>query len=304
MKTAIEYFDYYTGEKTDCGVPLEIEISSRHLDWKGVLLEKGWSPYFHPKNTITNSFYFALALDSPLHWHAKNEEELLMLKTDPGEVWINPPRTAFTHEINETCFFIILLVEENEMLQIFDGNLPSQPLNFLNQYNVQDNTIMNIINLFLEEVKSNGSNGKHYFEMLKKLLSNYFIKNYSNYKDILNQTESVKIKPEDIEIIKSYIISNMSLEISIDTLAFQLNMSKFYFLKEFKKATGITPYQYIIKIKLEVAKKLLQKTQKSLVEIALELGFSDQSHFTRTFTKQVGTSPGVFKSNFLQIKTN
>ncbi|HMV43530.1 MAG TPA: AraC family transcriptional regulator, partial [Leptospiraceae bacterium] len=146
--------------------------------------------------------------------------------------------------------------------------------------------------------------GKQYVEMLKKLLANYFIKNYSDYKDILNQKESVKIKAEDIEIVKSHILSNLGSEISIDTLAFHLSMSKFYFLKEFKKATGITPYQYILKIKLEEAKRFLQETEKSLVEISLELGFSDQSHFTRTFTKQFGITPGVYKSNYLQINTN
>ncbi|HMW06812.1 MAG TPA: hypothetical protein PK079_17755 [Leptospiraceae bacterium] len=67
MKTAIEYFDFNSGKISDCGDPLEIELSSRHLGWKGVLLEKGWSPYFYPNNIYTNSFYFALALDSPLH---------------------------------------------------------------------------------------------------------------------------------------------------------------------------------------------------------------------------------------------
>ena len=99
------------------------------------------------------------------------------------------------------------------MLQCFDEKLPTTKLNFLNQYNVKDNTIMNIINLFWEEVKTNGSNGKQYVEMLKKLLANYFIKNYSDYKDILNQKESVKIKAEDIEIVKSHILSNLGSEI-------------------------------------------------------------------------------------------
>jgi len=241
-----------------------------------------------------------MAIDSPLQWKAKNEEELLMLKTDPGEVWINPPGTPFTHQIHETCYFIILLVDEKDMLQSYNEKLPSKKLNFLNQYNVKDNTIMNIINLFYEEVKTDGSNGLQHVEMLKKLLSNYFIKNYSDYKDILNQTGSVKLDQQDVESIRSYILSNLGSEINIDTLAFQTGMSKFYFLKEFKKATGITPYQYILKIKLEEAKQMLKNSRKSLIEISMDLGFSDQSHFTRTFTRYAGVSPGVFRNNIFK----
>lgn len=300
MKSVIQYLDFETNKLSNCGDPLEIEVSSRNLNWNGVLLEKGWSPHFYPKNIITESFYFALSISSPTKWKTITEGKIKEIKTEPGEVWLNPPNTPFTHDVNDACFFIILLISERELYACFDEKLPDQKLSFLNQYNVSDSTLTNIIQLFYEEVKNEGRNGKIYLDTLKKLLSNYFLKNYSDYDDLILNKKSTTISESMLNTIKEYVTSNLEEDISIDTLSFKMGLSKFYFLREFKKATGITPYQYILKLKLEKAEELLRKTGKSLIEISLELGFSDQSHFTRTFSNKYGVSPKRYKSNFLQ----
>ncbi|NUM72365.1 MAG: helix-turn-helix domain-containing protein [Ignavibacteriaceae bacterium] len=72
------------------------------------------------------------------------------------------------------------------------------------------------------------------------------------------------------------------------------------FLKEFKKATGSTPYQLILRMKLEHAASLLTGTNDTISGIAYSLGFADQSHFTHAFIKKYGVSPGRYRSNFLQ----
>jgi len=300
MKTAIKYLDYNTRDLSDCGDPLKIELSSRNLGWDGVLLEKGWSPHFYPENIITESFYFALAVSSPATWKASSGNKTEQIKADPGEVWLNPPNTPFTHEVNEPCFFIILLVDETELYRNFTEKLPSRKLAFLNQYNVNDPALAGMINLFYEEAKNESRNGKAYIDTLKKLISAYFIKNYSDYQDIISGNRSTILSDEMVDSVNEYIQSHLYDDISIDSLAFNTGLSRFYFLREFKKATGITPYQYILKFKLEKAVELLLKSDKPIIEIALNLGFTDQSHFTRTFTARYGISPKRYKSNYLQ----
>ena len=71
-------------------------------------------------------------------------------------------------------------------------------------------------------------------------------------------------------------------------------MSRFYFCRLFKQSTGITLYQYLIKCRTERAKALLLQGNLSIADVALAVGFSNQSHFTKHFKRLVGVTPKKF----------
>jgi AraC family transcriptional regulator len=83
--------------------------------------------------------------------------------------------------------------------------------------------------------------------------------------------------------------------VRLDAVARRCNLSLSQFGRTFKKTTGITPHRWLVKLRLERAQDLLLWSTRSLAEIALDCGFSEQSHFTRTFTRLVGTSPGEWR---------
>ena len=296
MKSALKFFDFSTDKPSACGEVLEIEFSGGELDWPGVVLEKGSSPHFYPDNVYTPYFYFALALDQDLHWSVETGEGMTALKTSPGDIWINPPRTPFSHEISEPCYFVILAVEEKEFLDSCSLGLKGKALQFLNNYNVHDETIKGIMELFLIEARAGGRNGYSYLQSLLTLLSTHYIQNYSNFADLQNASSAVSsFDRKQVDRVDYYIDKNIGSNITVDDLADLLHCSKFYFLREFKKLMGITPYQYLMSKRLEQAAALLSSPQSSIAAIGLELGFNDQSHFTRAFKNQFGVTPGQFQ---------
>lgn len=80
-----------------------------------------------------------------------------------------------------------------------------------------------------------------------------------------------------------------------DNLASKCGLTKYYFLKKFRKIEGVTPYQYILKLKMEKAREIISSGSIQLIDVAYSLGFSDQSHFTNSFRKYFGEPPGSFK---------
>ena len=72
-------------------------------------------------------------------------------------------------------------------------------------------------------------------------------------------------------------------------------MSTFHFAREFKRATGTTPHQHLIKFRVERAKALLADSRLPLAEVGLRTGFSHQSHFTRLFHRLTGTTPQSYR---------
>ena len=295
MKSSLKFFDFESNILSDCGEVLDIEFSNQGLNWLGVVIEKGTSPHFYPQNVYTPYFYFALALEKDLSWSVEQDGSFSELKTSPGNIWINPPKTPFTHDISEPCYFVILAIEEQEFLSHCPLNLEGIELQFLNNYNVMDETIKGIMELFMLEAKAKGRNGDIYLKNLISLLSTHYVQNYSNFYDQKNkQLSSSKFDHQQVSRIDQYIDDNIGSHISVDDLADLLKCSKFYFLREFKKLVGVTPYQYLMTKRLEQAKTLLSGESVNIAVTAHDLGFNDQSHFTRAFKNHFGITPGQF----------
>lgn len=103
-----------------------------------------------------------------------------------------------------------------------------------------------------------------------------------------------------MSVAVEYIHDNIALDISLDALAAETRVSKYHFLRLFKNHTGLTPHQYIIAERICKAKTLVLEGE-SLSLAGLHAGFSDQSHFIRSFRKIYGYSPKKLlqKSNFI-----
>lgn len=103
-------------------------------------------------------------------------------------------------------------------------------------------------------------------------------------------------KPNPILEAISYIETKYTEKISINELASYVNISPYYFSRVFKKETGYSPYEYIIKTRIDKAKELLKKTPMSIKEVAFNVGFNDESNFVDTFHRIVKYTPKEFRS--------
>jgi AraC family transcriptional regulator len=96
---------------------------------------------------------------------------------------------------------------------------------------------------------------------------------------------------------KELLSSSLKGDASLRDIASVCGLSVSHFARAFKESTGVAPYQWMILRRIDVAKVMLVDPRVSLAEIALECGFSDQSHFTRVFSKACGFTPGAWRRN-------
>jgi AraC-like DNA-binding protein len=93
-----------------------------------------------------------------------------------------------------------------------------------------------------------------------------------------------------------YIDAHHAADCSLATLAAHARLSPFHFLRRFRAATGQTPRQAVIAARLRAAATQLRSTRAPILDIALAVGFNDLSHFTTTFTRAFGRSPGRYRA--------
>jgi AraC-like DNA-binding protein len=83
--------------------------------------------------------------------------------------------------------------------------------------------------------------------------------------------------------------------IDLETTARAAGLSPFHFLRLFANVVGATPHQYVVRTRLRNAARLLADHDRSITDVALDVGFSDLSNFVRTFHRAAGMSPGRFR---------
>ncbi len=96
-------------------------------------------------------------------------------------------------------------------------------------------------------------------------------------------------------LAKDLLTADLTVEPSLADIAASLDMPVSVFGNAFKTTTGNPPFRWLRAYRVEAAKRLLKETALSLAEIAYSCGFSDQSHFTRVFTKSTGVTPGQWR---------
>lgn len=108
-------------------------------------------------------------------------------------------------------------------------------------------------------------------------------------------TNSVKLEHRGVGLVKEYLRAHYCDEVTLAELALLTKLSRFYLFHVFTKTEGLTPHDYQISIRIDKAKSSILKGHP-LADVAAEIGFADQAHFTRTFKKYTGVTPGKYKA--------
>nr|WP_245823793.1 AraC family transcriptional regulator [Photobacterium proteolyticum] len=113
-----------------------------------------------------------------------------------------------------------------------------------------------------------------------------------HFKPLNDDRQSYRL---NMDIIDQYILQHLTRKISVTQLAglVFLGESQFHYL--FKEQTGVTPHQYVLKKRLEMAKQLIEESHLSLAQVAQSSGFASQSSFTQAFSRLYGMPPARYR---------
>jgi YesN/AraC family two-component response regulator len=103
----------------------------------------------------------------------------------------------------------------------------------------------------------------------------------------------------EIAMAMSHIDGNFRKEISLESVADYISISASYFSRLFKKEVGVNFMQYLTKKRLEYAKRMITQTDRSMLEIAIEAGFNEQSYFGKVFKRYTGQTPLEYRRDVL-----
>ena len=163
------------------------------------------------------------------------------------------------------------------------------------QFKLRDPLIQQMALALKTELATAGEDSKLYADSMATalgvhLLQRYGVKKIKQYRGGLT--------PYQLKTTVEYIQEHLDRNLSLDLLASLINISPHYFATLFKQSTGLPPHTYITSCRLEKAKTLLRRRDFPIAFICQEVGFKNQSHFTRVFREQFHITPKAYRDLF------
>ena len=140
----------------------------------------------------------------------------------------------------------------------------------------------------------NETGDRLYLESLQTMLCAHLLRHHCST-TIITTEVSGGLPASKLRQVVDYIQSNLERDLGLAQLASVAHISSHHFGKLFKQSMGLTPHQYVLKCRIERAKKLLSNRKLTLTEISLATGFCHQSHFTNAFHRYTTLTPRQYR---------
>ncbi len=174
------------------------------------------------------------------------------------------------------------------------GMRPNQAGELLNVFHTRDPLIAQISGIFAGELER----AEHPAQALiidsaSCMLAGHLLRSYDAF-GVKTDPPAYGLGPRALNQAISHIEEHFDSPIRLDDLSRLTNVSRFHFARMFKASTGMTPMAFVEHVRIERARDLIRSAKLSLAEIAITVGFSDQSHFTRRFYLHANCTPAEF----------
>jgi AraC family transcriptional regulator len=274
-------------------------LSSQQLGWDGILVEQhSYSsiPYKAEEKELPalSNHWLILPMSHPTYvnqksddrWHKSmfQEGDSLLVPAEQQSYWCCPPSETVQTELN-------IHLQPKLIEQVAEASeTDTARFKLINHFAQQDWNLQQIAMLLLAEVKSGGVMGQLYIESLTHVLVVHLLRHYAESIGIISAENRTLTRTQLRQAIE-YIHTHLNRDLSLAELASVVNISPTYFASLFKQAMGISPHQYVIQQRVKQAKLMLSKTDLAIADIALQVGFSSQSHLTQQFKRITGMTP-------------
>jgi AraC family transcriptional regulator len=273
-----------------------LTLSSRQMGWNGILVEQ----YQDLSNSIevefpaTSDHWLVLPLGRPVHLTHKSDDRLHQSIIQNGDSILVPAGLpSYWCRREGICDALHIRLKPELIRQAAEASeIDIERLTLVNRLRQKDLQLHHVARLLLAESQSEdaGVMGRLYIESLTQVLAIHLLRHYSTFtRTIISENRS--LTRTQLQQAIDYIHVHLDRDLSLAELAGVINISPTYFANLFKQAMGISPHQYVIQQRVEQAKMMLKRTDLAIADIALQVGFSSQSHFTQQFKRLTGMTP-------------
>jgi AraC family transcriptional regulator len=272
--------------------------TSKSLPWKGFFIEKHAMTPGERVPGVSRWHLISALGKRPAVFEGKTAHgSALPFTKPPGALTLAPLGTIPAVRLCSSSELISCAVEDAVVQAIAKEEREGKTLELLFKTGVRDRAAEHIVNLLSEEMEAGGPAGRMYAESLvQALVSRYLALAPSDFSPPAPSPHVMH--PRLLRRLRDWMECNLHRDVSLTAMAREANYSSTHLLRSFRAATGMTPHQYLLELRVAKAESLLRDKGPRLIDIASRCGFASQAHFTQIFKTRRGLTPGQYRREF------
>ena len=293
--------DFSEPQKSTDVLPFSTLLSSQIAGWKNIYLQVyGHSPAWETPVHVPEQHLISIQLENGGSVERRINDRQQTERVRAGDCFLVPKNAEHWCAWSQPGVeFMVMTLDPHFVSKVAYESADPDRIELLPAFSQQDPFIYGTGLALQEALKTHGAASQFYAETLSQSLAVHLLTNYATRPAKLRDYEGGLSRYQLRQAI-AYIEANLCQPIKLADIAQMLGMSQYYFCRMFKDSTGITPYKYVIQQRIKLAKMLLKQIpQRPISDVALECGFSNQSHLCQQFREVTGTTPNAYRRSLL-----
>jgi len=268
-------------------------LSSASAGWDGLVVEH----HRFPANTeipeaFSEQHLLGLQL-SPMRLELRSNGRFRPAHLLPGDVCVYERGTSFQHYCHDSGEVLHVALDPALVTRAAGDLARSESIAFAERHGGADPQIQHIALALKAELEAGCPGGRLYGETLATALAIRLLTTSGMF-GTRSRSYARGLSRINLRCAVDYIHDHLAGNSSLAEIAGAVNMSPYHFTRLFKESTGQAPHQYLIRVRLDEARRLLLSGSLSPGKVAYRVGFADQSHFTRHFKRAYNITPKLF----------
>lgn len=270
------------------------KLSSIAAHWSGVVLEDYAVPACVLPRHEHIEHFLHVVLEGSVRYEVLTRGKTFKFTANPGTTFVVPRGTIDELRWSGPTHRIAAALHPRLLADALDETAHEREIELIEHWNLTDPNIMAVLLAMRTDLDAGSPSGPMYGESLANALAVYLLKRYA-VKPRVPAVYRGGLPRLRLKRVIDYIDENVSGDLTLVQLAAVAGMSPHYFAELFRQSTGRAPHQYVLMRRIDLAKERLRDPRRSVIEVGLDAGFQNPSHFARVFRKWVGTSPSDFR---------
>ncbi len=276
----------------------KIRASSSGRNWTTLFASVQREMPFQGMFSSSRDQLLVLHRDGPVEVESLNDRRIGSRVVPAGGIHLIAPGLDFgirlTSALETVHVYVRRSVIEEVALEMIDGDparveIPSMIVE-------SDRTLQSLIDASASALEAEDIGSSMFADYLSRAIAAQLIRGYAKgrLRHAAHSIGAGGISPTLAEAI-DYMTANIDQAISLEDISRATNRSPSHVARMFRTEVGMPPHRYLINLRVEKARQLLEKTSMSIAEIAYDCGFAHQEHLTRLFRRHCSTTPAAFR---------
>ena len=259
-------------------------------------MEAGTNDVAAVDDVVGDQHYVSLNVDTqPLTLEVKGSTGFREFTIPPLAAWVSPSHDPLTLRLDSALRYVRMAIDALHLGRLVAPSPDdAQPVRLRRTYGVAAPQIARLMLTLRDEADRRNPGGLAVVEAVTTALGHLLVRHAG-----VERVQPVRARGGLPGVARRRVLelidARLDARLTVDMLAREVGLSPAHFARAFKETMGQAPHRYLLWLRLERARRLLEQCGADLSGIAQQTGFADQAHFTRLFKRAYGITPGALR---------